>query len=578
MKAILAAFGYQLARSSVNRLRALVGRLRKPRYLLGALFAAAYLWFFLFRGLARERALDPVGAGAAAIVVVQGYFLVNLLIAWIFGALGRGLIFREAEVELLFPAPVSRPQLLLFKLIQAQFGQIIGALVLSLFAHRSLPDRSFAYLVPSFWLIGNALHLHSIFVTLSLRSLSLRRGLGWLLAWLPGLLILVALLGAALISARAIDGIEGFGDIERLVAARPLGYLLAPVRFLAVLVVFSAGSSWFVGAGILVAASVLLFQLLVLADHRFEDQALKNASMLGRVKREGAAGLADPGKLVVKGEGPGFPVLHPLGPVWRALVWKNVISIGRLPRAATRAIFIVIPFLVAALMFTREHMEAGKGQAVLSFMFLVVAAYGSLLGPSFLRVDLRIDLPHFDVLKALPIRGRDLLLGEVLGPTLVVFTVQFVLVGLGLYLLPDGLPSSFDWQRRVIAFLVALPVLFALDFALFSLENLLALHMPSFVRFGRGLRQGFDQFGQNILGAIVRVLVLVVFLLPAAVVGLAVIFLLGLIEAAPLEARLFIGLCCAALVLVGVAYALLVLSEKRYENFDLSAEALGVEP
>ena len=26
-----------------------------------------------------------VGAGAAAIVVVQGYFLVNLLIAWIFG-------------------------------------------------------------------------------------------------------------------------------------------------------------------------------------------------------------------------------------------------------------------------------------------------------------------------------------------------------------------------------------------------------------------------------------------------------------------------------------------------------------
>ncbi len=575
MKHVLAAFGYHARRTAGNRARAILGRLRRPRYLIGFLLAATYLWVFLIRPVSGDTA-DPQNARWLRLGV-QIFYLLNLLTAWIFGAFGRGIMFREAEVELLFPAPLRRPQILLFKLMQAQFGLIVTALVFGAIIDRTLPERPFVLTAFAIWLAGNTLYVHSVFANLTLKSLAARGGPMKALVWLPASLVVLVVFVSVWMAQVEIGGLEVVADVERLLEAGPLRILLAPVRFLADFILVAAGLHFVLGSLAVVAAGALLAAFTVAADHRFEDQALKTARMMSRLKKDGAAGLSDPGKQVLKGSARGFPALAPLGPTWRALVWKNVVSVGRLPRTTVRLIFVLIPFVVAIFVFGRGALSEGKTLAAVSFMLLVVAIYGSLLGPALLRVDLRLDLLHFDVLKSLPIRGRDLLLGEVLGPCLIIFLAQLVLVGLGLYFFPTDLIDWLDWRRKIIGFVIAMPFLFAFDFALFSLENLMALHLPSFVRFGRGMKGGFDQFGQNLLGAIVRGLALTVFILPSLLIGGGLGLLLGLLGSMPIEMIVFLSVLLGSLVLVFVAYGLLVLSERRYERFDLSAESLGVE-
>jgi hypothetical protein len=130
---------YILVRSTRNRIAMRLRRLREPRYLFGAVIGAAYLYFALFRPrrLARRRggrgapipdAVGPLlsrfGAslGGAAVLLMAG-------LVWIFPGTSSLLNFTEAETDFLFPAPVSRRQLLIHRMIRSQFGLLFAAMV-----------------------------------------------------------------------------------------------------------------------------------------------------------------------------------------------------------------------------------------------------------------------------------------------------------------------------------------------------------------------------------------------------------------------------------------------------------------
>src|SRR5207249_8822512 len=120
---------FLVTRSVKNRVVRSVMRLRQPRYIAGAILAAIYFWTFLFRRAAsrhlgsvpREMSTEPL------IILISVIALVVLVGAWALPGDAPGLVFSEAEIQFLFPAPVSRSQLLAYKFLRQQFQALFSA-------------------------------------------------------------------------------------------------------------------------------------------------------------------------------------------------------------------------------------------------------------------------------------------------------------------------------------------------------------------------------------------------------------------------------------------------------------------
>ncbi len=98
-----------------------------------------------------------------------------------------------------------------------------------------------------------------------------------------------------------------------------------------------------------------------------------------------------------------------------AFLWKNLLSTSAFFRP--RTFFVMAGVIVAGwawLMLSPGH----RGTlAIVAGMSLVFAGYTLFFGPQVARQDLRSDLSHADILKSYPLRGWQILLGELLAPT-----------------------------------------------------------------------------------------------------------------------------------------------------------------
>src|SRR5262245_39854028 len=138
---ILHASAYIVFCGAKNRLRLRLRRLREPRYLIGAIAGIAYLYFTVWARLGvrrprrRPTAAGPfsVDANSAVQAMAASIGGVGLLftaaLAWVFPPASALLAFTQPEMQLLFPAPVSRRQLLLYRLMRSQMGLFFAALI-----------------------------------------------------------------------------------------------------------------------------------------------------------------------------------------------------------------------------------------------------------------------------------------------------------------------------------------------------------------------------------------------------------------------------------------------------------------
>src|SRR2546421_12599408 len=112
---MLGASLYIIVCSARNRLRMRLRRLREPRYLIGAIVGAAYLYFSVFarmrsRGSIGRRRGGPASVPAIAALragapAAAGLALLTLsAISWILPFDSGLLDFSQAEVQFLFPA------------------------------------------------------------------------------------------------------------------------------------------------------------------------------------------------------------------------------------------------------------------------------------------------------------------------------------------------------------------------------------------------------------------------------------------------------------------------------------------
>ncbi len=128
---MIAAALYLSRRSLVNATRRRLRRLREPKYLVGFAVGLLYFWWVLFRPRG-TRAANPAFAGALVdqfLPLGALALAVVLLLAWIAGSSETPFNFSLAETQFLFTAPLTRRQVIAFKVLRSQTSLLLSAIL-----------------------------------------------------------------------------------------------------------------------------------------------------------------------------------------------------------------------------------------------------------------------------------------------------------------------------------------------------------------------------------------------------------------------------------------------------------------
>jgi ABC-2 type transport system permease protein len=527
-----AAYWYLLRSSSRNRWRVRLKRLREPRYLIGLALVGAYIWFFFLRNNAIAMSgFSAILGDTGRALAIAGVFLMTIS-SWLFGGDRMALAFSQAEVSFLFPAPLSRRQLVSYKLVGAQLGILVSTLIWSFFLRRGGEVPALMRGL-GLYVLFTSLNLHRLVAAMVRSSLSEHRVHGArrhrmsiviFTAILAVVVIGVAMHFRAIMDAPTITGrIRAVGDAF---ATAPASFVLWP--YAAVLApVFAKTTPAWMAAFPAAVAVVLAHALWVMrTDAAFEEAALlasaERVEVIKRI-REGrgwyrrkpvATAAAVPIRLAARG--------HPA----IAIIWKNAICLRRTFRVQDMLplMLVAIPAAMMPVMMSEGESAVATAIAAASAMMAMMLL---LFGARILRNDLRQDMQHLVALKTLPLRGHAIVAAEVLSAAVPIAALQVVLLtisGVALLFVPE---ANDHTGAIALAWLVMIPTLLAFNTAMVTIQNAAPVLFPSWTRLGTAVNPGIETMGQNLVATgLVLVLVLLMLLVPAGV-GAALGFLLN---------------------------------------------------
>jgi hypothetical protein len=198
----------------------------------------------------------------------------------------------------------------------------------------------------------------------------------------------------------------------------------------------------------------------------------------------------------------------------------------------------------------------------------MLLAWSLMLGPQFLRQDFRQDLSLADILKAYPMRGWQIALGELLCPAAILTGVQWVLVILAAGFFPGGQGGGFWGVSRFAIGLGVTLVVPMLNLITLQIPNAAVLMFPAWFQASKEGAHGIEATGQRLIFLLGQLFVFIVAVAPAAgvFVGALTKMAVQISVAIPLAAA------AAAAILAGEAALGLFLLGWLFERFDLSAE------
>ncbi len=545
-----------------NVLRSQLRRMRQPKYLVGAAAGAAYFWFFLFRkvgpGSPNQVFSVMFGEGRAELFAAA-IMTLFLLITWITPGDKPGLAFTEAEVAFLFPAPLSRRQLIHYKLISGLMMTLFGAVFFTLLSSGTRGNWLGALRhLGAWWSINAILSLHNIAAALTITRLSTtgfstgRRRL-----------VILSLILAVVVTAAYFINRDGWTSLQPL---------LWPAR-LAVRPFLADSLAHYLLALVPAFGLVALHYFWI---HRletpFEEASIAQAQKLGeRIARlRSGKGLQLGGKAKAQ-RGP-FHLSDRL-PVEAAFLWKNLLAA---PAWLNRKIF----FGVAALIYFgitwlqhRPDFDGPKVAGVAAGVSLVMLVYLLVFGPQLARNDLRGDIMNADMLKAYPLPGWRMVLGSLLAPTVILTGIAWLLLfaaGLALPAPGEGKALWFTPQFRIAtaaALAVIMPALCAVQLLV---PNAATLLFPAWAQTARSMGGGMDVMGQRMIFFVGQIICLIVALLPALALGGGTIFLTQWLIGLP--AAIVLAVVPVLAVFIGEIWLGVWWLGQRFEKLDLTSE------
>ena len=528
----LRALLYLYARAFANRLRQQTRRVRSPRYLAAVALGALYLWWALFRNAQMNSSpLNTLLQSEPLLVLGSTLLLLSSARWWLFGSERGALAFAPAEVQFLFPAPISRRGLVHAKLLRMQLAILLNTLIFSVLFRGNAGELASWERGLALWVIFSTLALHRLGAAI-VRASALEHGTAGARRGVVPLVIFGALVGMVVyglaielpaLRLASTNGLKAL--IEAMTAAlqAPVpATALWPVRMLLEPVQLTRTSAYWpalAGAGTLL---LMHYAWVVRLDRAFEEAAIEatqhraerlqrfRASQMGRTRSRS-------GKLAR------VPRLRLTGRPEVAIVWKNIVAAVRGGAWTTQLVSFTIGLAVLAAVTRSASTRAGD-----AFMG-VTLGWGAMLlfvGPLWMRFDLRLDLPKLAQLKTMPLPGW-----RIVGAEIVAVTVLHSITVWSLMIVPLVMfmqdPALFFQSGAtiplIVAVVVGVPVFNAL---MFTVQNATALLFPAWVRLGTEAR-GFETMGQNLLTTGATTLVAAVALVFPAGAAFLILWLTG---------------------------------------------------
>lgn len=583
MHGIVGALFYMRSRSLRNALLSRLKRLRQPKYLLGGIVGIAYFYFVFFRraqmnGSRPAANAIPIELAPTIAALAALFLLVFVALCWVWRRDRASLNFSEAEIAFLFPAPITRSALIHYRLISVQMRVLVSAAIIALFsASWSFLPGNWLMRFVGWWLIFATLSLHVIGSSFVLTRMldggmsALRRQLV-VFGVIASVVAVLVLWPSGNLHAPTDDDLASFRAVLKyslsLVDSGFLRWLLLPGKWLLGPLFAPEGKAFFAALGPALLVYALHYLWVLRTEVAFEETSVVRAEKrAARVTamREGNWRLGGADRKARRAP-------FDLSKVRRAelaFLWKNLLSSREYlqPRTALIAAGII---LVGCTWLAR-HPAYESIRETLAMFSLAAVAYVLVLGPQFARQDLRSDLLNTDILKTYPLRGWQIVLGEILTPMAIVTVLLWLLL---LTAVLTFQPQRMAWLTFEVRWAIAMglaliaPLLCALQLLI---VNAAAVLFPAWLQTSRGRAPpGIEVMGQRIFFLVGQFLVIVLALLPAAVVAALVYGLLQWLVNIPVAA-VFAFLAAFAILGAEVGWVLAWLG-RLFERFDLSAE------
>jgi ABC-2 type transport system permease protein len=511
---VIHPFLFVTVRSFRNRIVSRLQRLRNVRYLLSFLVGIGYMWFAGWRHLFVERSpLRHGGFAASAFTVDLAAVLVlfMMILAWALPKQSAGLAFSEAEIQFLFPAPITRRQLLIYKILRAQPQVFISAAVMTLLMFRGSKFIGV-------WACFIALSIYFMLVALGRARLKVL-GAG-ILVRLPVIAAVAA--GVSYLLWRSVDREPFRGvwaklrpgrlpELPALVHGPVADAILFVPRFFGRAVLPASIPQLLASCGILLAAALLFFELAARMNIAVEEASVhaseRWAARRARLSEQGV------GKQVT------FPRIPPPFRIPAgarpevAIYWKNVTAGLRISSPYLLIMAILALYCLGQSFYISELVV----RTMLAGVVLFVAAIFPLLGSSAFAQDMRLDLSRIELLKSYPISGERLVAAEIAGPLTFVAAVELMLLSVAAIIfhaaeLPATLGFFASPELVVIALMLATPVCAAQ----LLIRNAVPILLPGWAMRAPDEQRGFNVIGQRLLMMAGNLIVLLFMLLPAA--------------------------------------------------------------
>lgn len=505
-----------------NRIVHRARRLREPRYLIGAIAGGVYFWFMFFRRahntghvLLRNLSFKPVIVDVASVVV-----LLMMITAWALPADSGGLEFSDAEIAFLFPAPLRRRDLLLYKILRAQPQLIFTALIMTIIGARQ------GYFVGT-WVAFSVMSIYFTLVSLGRARLKLAH-IGFL-PRLGGVALIVG--GLFVIGHNQMRGIvwpkasetQTYQQVVRGPAAdmfnaffhKPViaGILFVP-RLFASAAIPPTLASLAISSLTVAALGVAFFYIAAALNISFQEASIGASQR--RAARQERMRSQRVGSFVMFRRAPPLFRLGETGPVEVAIIWKNLIA---LMRNSIAWVVIFAMFIALSLVMALWAHEA-PGYLTVGSLLLFMACLFPLFGPNIFANDLRLDMSRLEVLKSYPISGERLVAAEIAAPLAVISILEMIFATSASALIAmsaqtKGLLRFVGTPQFIVTILLLTLPVCAIQLII---RNAVPVLFPGWAVRSKEEPRGFVMAGQRLVTLAGNLLVLAVALLPAAIV------------------------------------------------------------
>ncbi len=578
---------YLRVTSLVGRVRSRLRRLKEPKYLAGAIVGAGYLYLAFLRRAHGVHIGSPPGAPPGPGLPTQALAflpevaaLALLLAVAVNWAMPRSasLVFSEAEIAFLFPAPVNRRMLVHYRILGSQLGIAFTALVLTAVLRRGQAFGGNAWVhAVGWWLILATLNLHFtgtsfVYSRLLNRSLTSR----WRKAMTIGAVwVLLAALILWVWSAMKLplqgelarpQGLESY--LAAQLQAGPLPWLLAIPRIVVAPYFAASSSAFLLALGPALVLLVVHYFWVVHTEVSFEEASIARAEKRAAFRRRAQQGDWRGQTARPKAQRAPFRLLE-TGRPEVAFLWKNLLSSSGFFRP--RVLLAVLAIVTAGSGWVVGHPQLQAVRVFTLMMFVILLALTVMIGPLMARQDLRADLPNSDILKTYPLQGWQIVLGETLAPLSILSSLIWVCLFACALLLPG---DKFAWLTPPLRGVAAVglgvlaPPLVAIQLLV---PNAAAIVFPAWAQSaGDRTERGIEVIGQRIIFVAGQLLITLIAVIPA---------LLSAVLVVAISAWL-VGPVVAGVLAVVVVFSLLAYEAwlgvrwlgGRFEQFDLSAE------